>query len=99
MTNTLPGEWVELVKRQPGHDRTIDERVAELAKLPDRDQADVVRGVLFVLAEVAKGRADHDLEIIAAETLGYKAWRREDVEWATIRAAVETLPGMGRVGR
>lgn len=70
MTNTLPGEWVELVKRLPGHNRSIDERVIQLGKLHARDAQDVVRGLLFLLESFVDNCDNGDGEPFSIEVDG-----------------------------
>ena len=48
-TNVLAGEWVQHVKRLPGHVRHIDRRVVELRNLEHTEREDAIRGVMVLL--------------------------------------------------
>ena len=53
MTNTLPGEWTQLIQQLPSDDRQIEARLRDIDKLAGNEKRDLVRGLLRIIAGFA----------------------------------------------
>lgn len=103
MTNTLPGEWTQLVRRLPTTRTNIEDRVRDFEKLGwsengnrrpwrDSEQQDVLRGLLVLVEALAKGQGvDPDVELTAAMVTGYKPWRQDGVTFSDLRSVMQAL--------